>query len=414
MKRSLHLAFALIFALGTIPLLGAVTILAPPVVVVFPLTVGSGGEPEAGSNIAVLLAQRLAQAGGVDVKPYPPGTQRPEFLTTARSMNADYYVTGFLTPLGEQVSLITQVVSVASGTIIASNTALVKTYNEAAGQADTLREEILHHAGRALASIGSAPRETPAPTKPPEKTSGNVSGLFKRKKKTASTPAPSPSEGGERVVQATAKPAPRTTSASRATSAPRAATSVPRPPTARTTPTPRPVAVRTPRPTTPPTRLTASATGAPLVAALRTPRPSGAPIARLALAASVLVVSVAGDDDPALDAYAQDAMVSTLQHSGTAAGALPIGVDELPARAREACAAAFGARTIYAPTLSLDRDRDGNPNTVELDVVAYDCGGAVAGRQHARARIGRSGATAATNAAVADIIGAFAFANQAR
>ncbi len=103
-----------------LPLFGAAPAgYAPPVVVVYPLTTsGATTKNDAGADIAVLLANRLAQLGGLTVKPYTPGTQRADYLSAALKEGADYYVTGFLAPVGAEVSIIVQVVSTSSGTIV--------------------------------------------------------------------------------------------------------------------------------------------------------------------------------------------------------------------------------------------------------------------------------------------------------
>jgi hypothetical protein len=403
MTAGLRRLAAFVVACAALPFMAAITGFTPPVVVVYPLTVTSGTDPEAGANIAVLLAQRLSQAGGLKVKPYPPGTKRPDFLTTAQGLGADYYITGFLTPLGDQVSLVTQIVSCASGTVIFSNTTLVRTYEEAGGQSDILHEALLRHAGRGFASLENPqPKDTPVPT-PPAKNETNLTGLFKRKKKATPTPSAQASNAPAQVARAT--PAPQPTSPPRPIPTPAIRT------VARVTPTPRPVPVRTSAPAQTPS----AAPVAPVQVAQvsqATPHPSGNAIVKLRLAAAVLVLDVGGGDGADLDAYAQDALVGALQHAGTTAAGLPAPGGDLPARAREFCGAAFGAKTIYAPTLSLDRDADGRPNGVELDVASFDCGGNPAGREHTRARIGRGNVNAAIDRAAADMVSAFAFANQ--
>src|ERR1700693_5322880 len=129
-------ALALGFGIGALFLPGRIGAARERVVVVCPLTVSSGADPEAGASIAVAIAQRLAISGGISVKPYPPGIQRTDFQTAAEKLGADYYISGFLTPLGDQISMVTQIVNVASGTIITSSTAFVKTYADAAGLTD--------------------------------------------------------------------------------------------------------------------------------------------------------------------------------------------------------------------------------------------------------------------------------------
>ena len=384
MKLVRALAVALGLLCGVVPFFGAISALPPPVVVVYPLTASGGADPETGASIAVTIAQRLSVGGTILVKPYPPGTQRADFRNAASALGADYYISGFLTPLGDQTSMVTQVVSVASGTVITSSTAFVRTYADAAAQAESLHDAILRHAGRALASLDAPPRQTPAPN-PSEKNEANISGLFKKKKKSAPAATPTP------------------VGASDATSAPakRVAQAVPTPSRAPATAAPR----RTPRPTQPPSPPpTQRPTSAPAPLAAVTEKT----LAKLKLAATVLVLDVAGDADAALSSYAQDSLVNAIGRRGTTVAALPADPSGLPGRAREFCALAFGAKTLYAPTLTFDLDRNGAPSDVELDIISYDCGGNITGRQHARAHIGNRGAQTAVDRATADAVGAFA------
>ena len=183
-----------LFALS-LPLLGAAeNVFAPPVVVVYPITATGPTSSDAGAQIAILLSTRLAQLGGLTVKPYTPGTTRADFLNAGLQQGADYYVTGYLTPVGGDVSFVAQVVSTHSGSIVYSSTQLVHTYGEAAAQAETLHDAILRHAGRGLASL-DAPR--PQPTVSPTPGSGagiDISkALGRRKGRPAVSPQPSPS-----------------------------------------------------------------------------------------------------------------------------------------------------------------------------------------------------------------------------
>jgi hypothetical protein len=168
------------FAIAAIALtfatLGASTDPYPaPAVIVYPLTVSGGGDPtgEVGSNIAVLISNKLADLGGLTVKPYLPGTTRAQYLDAALKAGADYYVTGYLTPVGGDVSMIVQIVSTYSGSVVFSTTAVARTYADAVGQADIVRAAILRHAGRAYAAI-EAPAPAPSASKAPLATDGNV------------------------------------------------------------------------------------------------------------------------------------------------------------------------------------------------------------------------------------------------
>jgi hypothetical protein len=179
-------------------------IFTPPVVVVYPFTVsGSAMSPQVGGDVALLIANRLDAIGGLNVKPFTPGTERPDYLIAAEKQNADYYVTGFLTPIGAEVSLIVQVVSTYGGTVEWSTTSTIRTYNDAVAQADGIHDAILSHAERSLASLGAPP-----PPSTPEPTGKDAAGLsltriLGRKHHAVTGPEPSPSPN---IVAAVPKP----------------------------------------------------------------------------------------------------------------------------------------------------------------------------------------------------------------
>lgn len=173
-----------------LPLLGAG--FAAPSVVVYPITSTGASDPTTGGNIALVIATKLTELGGILVKPPTPGTTRASYLDAALALGADYYVSGFLSPLGADNSLVTQVVSTQSGSVVYSTTTNVRTYGDAIAQADVIRTAILRHAGRGLAAF-DAPPTTPAASPSALVRNGNVNlsnVLRKRSKITSSTPVP--------------------------------------------------------------------------------------------------------------------------------------------------------------------------------------------------------------------------------
>lgn len=221
--------------------IGAAPILPPPVLLVYSFTVNGDAQKESGARLAVLIGTQIAELGGVTVKPGPPGTQRTDFLTTARSANADYYLSGYVTPIGDEVTVVEQLVSVQTGIIAYSNTAQIKTYAEAAGQGDILRTALLRHQGRNIAAyeqFATPSPATPAPASTNDSSKANLGNLFK-KKKAASKPQTMPTKSPTPI--AIVSPEPVTTLVPLNTMAPRAVPTAP--PAARATPTPSPVAV---------------------------------------------------------------------------------------------------------------------------------------------------------------------------
>lgn len=181
-----------LFALFAIPLVaaGPADLSVKPSVIVYPFTAnGSTLDREASSRLATIIATEMANTGKVTVIPPTPGTERKDYLTSARSQGADYYIAGFISPLGNGVSIVEQVVGTSSGIIVYSNTGQLTTYADAAGQGDQLAAFVGQYANRGLAAIGTpppAPSATPAPA-------GNVSNigkLFGRHKRAPETPKP--------------------------------------------------------------------------------------------------------------------------------------------------------------------------------------------------------------------------------
>jgi TolB-like protein len=227
----------LIVTFLALPMLAATSppLSTKPNVIVFPFTSnGSSIDREASSRLATIIATSMANTGLVTVTPPPPGTDRKDYLTVARAHNAEYYVSGFMAPLGNGVSIVEQVVSTATGIVVFSQSTQLSTYTEAAGQGDDLAAFVARHANRGFAAIGTPPpaaSPTPAASNGPE---ANLGKLFSRKKKTAATPKPTAAPTARPLVNATAAPAAAVVNVPKpaATTAPRAAT----------TPTPRAVA----------------------------------------------------------------------------------------------------------------------------------------------------------------------------
>jgi hypothetical protein len=351
----------LFLIVAAIPLLGAAELgLAAPIVVVYPLTAtGDVGSPQTGANIATALANKLASLGGITVKPFVSGTTRQQFLTAALSENADYYITGYLTPLGSEVSVLEQVVSTRSGSIVYSTTAFAKTYADAIGPADNLREAILHHAGRGMASLDAPP---PSPSAEPIVNSGgnvNIMKAFSRKRKATpsatGSPAPAP--------QAAASPAPAAQAAS-ATVAP-----------------------------TPAARVALAA-----------------PTAHVPAAARQLVIATAGSADPVVRDYASHSLSSALSAKGIANSLLPVNASDVAAHAGDLCGASAAAG-FYATTLAIEpaAGKHAHGPSVRLDVTAYDCRGTATGHETGTASSGSHGTVAsAIDAAAATVASALA------
>ncbi len=136
-----------------------------PKVIVYPFTATSGGLPKkAGATVATIFVHAFQASGGLDVLPTPPPTAPKLYPETAAKLGAGYYVAGYLTPIGQGVSVLEQVISVTNGVIIYSKTAQVFSVSDAGALALNARRAILADAGVGRDYQPSTPSSTPAPT----------------------------------------------------------------------------------------------------------------------------------------------------------------------------------------------------------------------------------------------------------
>jgi hypothetical protein len=360
------LAVVLVAFLG-LPLVAATpnSFAIKPVVIVYPFTAnGSSIDREASSRLATILATKMANTGTVSVVPPPPGTERKDYLAVARAHNADYYISGYISPLGNGVSMVEQVVSATTGIVVFSQSAQINTYEEAGGQGDDLALFVSRHANRGLAAIAAPPpaaaSPTPAPSNGPE---ANLGKLFGRRKKNAATPKPSASPIPKPIVAV-----PAVTPAS-AVAVP-VVTGAPMPPA---------------RPTT-----VAAATAIP--APTVTPAPKA--VAAAANADPYAVVAVEGGADAALREYATQRLLARTN-------------GERAANAAGACAA-HPVRAILTGSLSVRPDAQFGGGSASFELTATDCAGKLLWRQaHSNDAGGVQGQQLATERAVDAAIGAY-------
>jgi TolB-like protein len=366
------LAVVLVALLG-LPLLAATpsAFYVKPTVMVFPFSAtGSSIDREASSRLATILAEQMANTKQVTVIAPPPATERKDYLSVSRAHNADYYVSGYISPLGNGVSVVEQVVSTTSGIVVYSQSAQLNTYNEAAGQGDDLAQFIARHANRGLALIPTpapqAASPSPAPSSGPE---ANLGKLFGRKKKPAAKPSASPTP--KPLVAATA-PAAALTNATTPPAAPPRATPAPRTVAAAPTPTPR------------------AAAAAPTV----TTAPRTVAAAPAAAANSYAVLSVEGSADANLREYATQRLLARTN-----------------AERAQTAAAACAARPVHAVlsgTLTARPDAQFGGGSATFELTASDCAGKVLWRQtRSNDAGGAQGQQLATERAVDAAIGAY-------
>jgi len=173
-------------------------------VVVYPFQSGGGLPGHPGHAVAKIFADQLKSAGGVEVIAPQQAPPVADDLTEARKDGADYYITGYVTPIGNAISLVMQVVAVRSGIIVFSNTAQVQTVADAAGQAMLARQAIFAQAGISQSEVARTTRATPQPPPAVKNGAGISFGLTKLldlfKRTPAATPTPEASAKPSRIA----------------------------------------------------------------------------------------------------------------------------------------------------------------------------------------------------------------------
>ncbi len=172
-----------------------------PLVVVFPFDTSTDLKPGTGQNAAQLFVQQMNADGGVDTLLAPATVKRATFLTYARGVNADYYVSAYMTPLGNGVSLVEQVVSTRSGAIVYGQTAQISSFEDATAQATMIHDGIISLEKQISDAYNGAAAQataTPLPNNQANLSQGiaGIAGLFKHKAKETPVPASlKPSKG---------------------------------------------------------------------------------------------------------------------------------------------------------------------------------------------------------------------------
>ncbi len=114
-----------------------------PIVVVFPFGASSDIAPGNGEKAANLFVDQMNAAGGIDTIGAPGTVKQSDYLKYAKGVNADYYVTGYMTPVGDGVSLVEQVVSTSSGTMQFGQTAHIQSFADASAAAIAIHDNII-------------------------------------------------------------------------------------------------------------------------------------------------------------------------------------------------------------------------------------------------------------------------------
>ncbi len=182
-----------------------VTTTKAPVVVIFPFETPTDVDKSTGQAIAQIYAQVLVQSGGLTILQIPKDIKREDYGKYAHSRGADYYISGYVQPIGTGAAIVADVVDVNDDISVYSQTTQIQSVPEVASQALNARSVILSAAGIDQTAIVTQ-KATPAPSS----TSGAsmsinsiVGDLFHHRKGTA-TPAPTaaPKKPARAVISA--------------------------------------------------------------------------------------------------------------------------------------------------------------------------------------------------------------------
>lgn len=180
-----------------------------PVVLIYPFEAPPDLDQKYGMAIAQIYAQVMAQTGGVTVLQIPTAIKREDYGKFAHVQHADYYVSGYIQPIGAGAAIVTQVVDVVSDISVYSATTNISDVQDIGSQALTARTVILQAAGLDRPELNAGPADTPTPSS----TAGAsvpitdvLSGLFKGKPKVAKagaaqTPTPAKPSRGVLIVR---------------------------------------------------------------------------------------------------------------------------------------------------------------------------------------------------------------------
>lgn len=160
-------------------------------VMIYPFDTSGNLDAKVGMQIAKIFSQEFVHSGHITVLPVPSGVARSAFLTNARSHAADYYVSGYVTPIGDTASIVVQVVSVQSGVIVFAQTGQLSDINDALSLALGTHDAIVQLSGANL-DVTTTESATAAPS--PAATNGaqfNLGGLFSHHGHATPSPAPS-------------------------------------------------------------------------------------------------------------------------------------------------------------------------------------------------------------------------------
>lgn len=169
-----------------------------PSVLIYPFDTPKDLDQKSGEGIANIFAQIFANSGGVKVLPVGKGVTRENFQKNALAQHADYYIAGYIQPIGQSAAVVAQLVSVDSGTSAFSQTTQINSVQDIASEALTFHSVLQTIDARNHPELQTESKSTPEPQSTNGASvklggiEGAVSSLFKGRSKGAAAPTPTP------------------------------------------------------------------------------------------------------------------------------------------------------------------------------------------------------------------------------
>jgi hypothetical protein len=135
-----------------------------PAILVYPYEAPSDLDPRYGTAVANIFSQVMTQTGGVKMLPIPSNIKRVDYQKYAKVQHADYYISGYIQPIGQTAAIVTEVVDVNTDINIWSTTTNISDVNDVASQALTARSIVLQASGVERPEINAGPANTPTPS----------------------------------------------------------------------------------------------------------------------------------------------------------------------------------------------------------------------------------------------------------
>jgi hypothetical protein len=143
---------------------------APTVIVVYPLIVSAKAPAELGLAVSNILSTGIAQGGDVTIADPGGPVDQTDYLSTARKLGAAYYVSGYVSTIGNQVAAVEQLVSSKSGVMVWRTSSTYAAPADARATGAVMHDIIVQFASQGFAAfnngIGTAPAAAPAPAAP--------------------------------------------------------------------------------------------------------------------------------------------------------------------------------------------------------------------------------------------------------